>query len=225
MNTRKPPGAGGSAAPPRRFPLLPIVFVVVAGLLVAAVLLTGGNDEFDPDPDAPDEFGAPTVTGEPLPAFPNPAPTSPVSDPAFGASIPAVTGADFAGNPVEIAADGTAKGIVFLAHWCSHCQAEVPRVTEWLAETGGVPGTEIVAVATAMDRTQNNYPPSSWLAREEWPAPTLTDDASGSVHQAFGGGGFPYWVFVDSQGRVVARTAGELDVATLQTLLTAAAAG
>lgn len=209
--------------PKRKFPVLPVVFVLIAGLLVAAVVLTGGSGELDADPDAPDEFGAPEVNGEALAAYPNPPPAAPAADPAFGASIPTVTGSDFDGTAVEIVGDGTAKGIVFLAHWCSHCRAEVPKVTEWLADTGGVAGTEIVSVATAMSRTEANFPASKWLEREEWPAPVIADDEDGSVHRAFGGGGFPYWVFVNAQGQVVARTAGQLDTGTLEALLTAAA--
>lgn len=217
--SKKPP-----EPPKRKFPVLPVVFVLIAGLLVAAVVLTGGNDELDADPDAPDEFGTPAVDGEALVAYPNPPPAAPAADPAFGAPMPSVTGSDFGGSAVELAADGTAKGIVFLAHWCSHCRAEVPRVTEWLAETGGVAGTEIVAVATAMSRTEANFPASSWLEREEWPTPVIADDEAGSVHRAFGGGGFPYWVFVNGEGQVVARTAGQLDTGTLEALLIAAAA-
>ena len=35
--------------------------------------------------------------------------------------------------------DGKAKAIFFVAHWCPHCQAEIPRLSEWL-KTHGLPG-------------------------------------------------------------------------------------
>ena len=202
----------------RSFPVLPVVFGLVAVLLVAVVVFAGGDPALDPDPDAPDEFGAPTVDGASLPIF-----TTTATDAAIGAQIPTVTGTDLDGEPITIGPDGTAKGIVFLAHWCGHCQAEVPRVTEWLTDTGGIDGVEIVSVATAMDRAAPNFPPSSWLEREEWSVPVLADDEAQTVHGAFGNGGFPYWVFVDADGNVVARTEGELAIDTLSQLLTLAA--
>ena len=36
---------------------------------------------------------------------------------------------------------------MFLAHWCPHCQAEVPRLVE-LAEQGAFDGVDVTAVAT-----------------------------------------------------------------------------
>ena len=38
----------------------------------------------------------------------------------------------FDGTPVEIAPDGKAKLVVFLAHWCPHCRAEV-QTPNWPA--------------------------------------------------------------------------------------------
>ena len=44
-------------------------------------------------------------------------------DPAVGMTIPTVTGTDFDGNDITITGDdGKAKVIVFVAHWCPHCQ-------------------------------------------------------------------------------------------------------
>jgi hypothetical protein len=74
-----------------------------------------------------------------------------------------------------------------------------------------------------MDETRGNYPPWSWLDREGWTSPVLVDDAFGSVMGAFGGRGFPYWVFFDGDGNVVARAEGELGVDTVSQLLELAA--
>lgn len=206
---RKP--AQASSAPKRNFPTTAVVFVAIAALLVVAIVMTGGEDS---NPNAP-EFGQPQLVGESLPFFNNPA-----NDQARGQVAPEVIGTDFADTPVEIRHDGTPKAVVFLAHWCPHCQAEVPRVTDWLAETGGVPGVEIVSVATAMDSTRANFPASAWLADERWPASVIRDDDANSVLANYGNGGFPYWVFLNGDGTVFARSAGELEITALEGVLT-----
>ena len=156
------------------------------------------------------EVGTPSVTGTLLAPLLNQRP-----DPAIGVQIPSVTGADFEGNAVSIGPDDGAQAIVFLAHWCSHCQAEVPAVQEWI-DAGATPdGVRLVSVATAMDDTRPNYPPSAWLDREGWTPPIVVDDEAQSVMQAFGGTAFPFWVFVSEDGTVAARAAGELGVETL----------
>jgi thiol-disulfide isomerase/thioredoxin len=157
------------------------------------------------------EAGRPAVDGEALAPYARSG-----EDPATGAVAPIVSGADFDGRAVAIEHDGTPRAILFLAHWCSHCRAEVPRVTEWLQQTGGVEGVDLVSVVTATSTDAANYPPSSWLEQEAWPVPVILDDAQGSVHAAYGAGGFPYWVFLDGDGAVVFRSEGELTIAELE---------
>ena len=83
----------------------------------------------------------------------------PSGDAAVGLTIPTVGGSDFAGQPVSIALDGKPKVILFLAHWCGHCQAEVPVVQDWI-EAGGAPDdVEIISVAAGIDPSLPNYPP------------------------------------------------------------------
>lgn len=215
-STQKKPTAQSDTK--RKFPVLPVVFVGVAVLLLAAMFLPGGSTA-----DAGEQTGDPVITGESLPAFPNPPPFSPEVDPAFGMVAPEVVGQDFEDNTVAIEHDGTPKAVVFLAHWCPHCQAEVPRVTQWLEETGGIEGVDVISVSSAVDDRSTNYPPSAWLEEENWPMPVIRDDANSSVIRSYGNGGFPYWVFLDGEGRVVARTAGELQISQLEALLGALA--
>ena len=182
---------------------------VVVLLLIAAVLFA--NEEVGA------EYGTPVIEGQGLPLMP---PQSPVDETANGFIAPTVIGEDFDDNTVEIDnADGKAKGIVFLAHWCGHCQAEVPRVQAWLDTTGGVPGVDLYSVATAMNSGQGNFPPSDWLARENWSIPVIRDDQDNSVLAAYGSGGFPYWVFTNADGTVALRTAGELTIVQLEDIL------
>ena len=103
--------------------------------------------------------------------------------------------------------------IVFLAHWCPHCQAEVPRVTEWLGERTLPASVDLISVSTSVSPEQPNFPPSSWLSREGWPLPVIADD--GTAAQAYGLASFPYWVFVDAEGLVLQRIGGELTTDTL----------
>jgi len=194
-------------------PVLGIVFGAVGILLVVAIVFSGsaptGNTQ---------EYGEPVISGAVLPAMPAGA-AQPGDDPAIGLMAPEVTGTDFSGKTVEIKNDGTPKAVLFLAHWCPHCQAEVPRVQAWLSDTGGVKGVDIISVTTASNSNQNNWPPSEWLKREDWTSPVIRDDRKSSVYNAYGAGGFPYWVFLNSDGTVALRTSGEMETATLQGIL------
>jgi thiol-disulfide isomerase/thioredoxin len=111
---------------------------------------------------------------------------------------------------VSVTPGGTPTIVLFLAHWCSHCQAEVPRLTDWV-ETNGMPvGMELISVATSSTPSQGNFPPSVWLEREEFPFPVIYDDEDSTAAVAYGLSAFPYWVVLDSDGRVVQRFTGEL---------------
>ena len=185
-----------------------IIIGVVGGLvvllLVAAVMF--GNEEIGA------EYGSPELSGTSLPPFPN---EVSVDTSAEGLAAPEVFGVDYGGNEVAITDDGVAKGIVFLAHWCQFCQREVPGVQEWLDNGGGVEGVDLYSVSTAVNSGRPNYPPSEWLDSEGWTVPIILDDQSGSVHRAYGGGGFPYWVFLNADGTVALRTAGNLTIEQL----------
>ena len=107
-------------------------------------------------------------------------------------------------------ADGTVRLIGFFAHWCPHCQREVPRVSRWLEENGVPAEIEILAVSTAVREGTPNYPPSEWFIKERWPTDIFVDNQDNDLAAAYGLAGFPYWVLVDATGRVVHRSSGEL---------------
>ena len=186
--------------------LLPTIAVAVVLLAaVAAVFLTnstnGGSSDLPsdlPSASVPVDAG-PVITGASLPAF-----QSPTSDPAVGTAIPEVTAPG-----ASITVDGTAKVLLFLAHWCPHCQAEVPVVQDWV-DGGNLPAdVQLVSVSTAIDPSRPNYPPDEWLDREGWTAPVIVDEA-GTVADAYGLSAFPFWVFVNADGTVAGRLTGEL---------------
>ncbi|HEX6254847.1 MAG TPA: TlpA disulfide reductase family protein [Euzebyales bacterium] len=145
-----------------------------------------------------------TASGEALPPL-----AQGGSDPAVGSDAPELTGQTLDGESMTIEpGDGTPKAIAFLAHWCPHCQREVPTVTQWV-EDGGLPeGVELVGVTTGIDRNRPNFPPQDWLEREEWPAETMVD-GNNTAAQAYGLTNYPYWVLVDGDGQVVLRWSGE----------------
>jgi thiol-disulfide isomerase/thioredoxin len=162
----------------------------------------------------------PTISGTELPRFEGPT----AADAAVGLPAPEVSGSDFNGTPVEIAADGRPKVVIFLAHWCPHCQAAVPLIQSWVS-AGGVPdGVDLISVPTGIDPSQPNYPPDAWLQREGWTVPTLVDP-SNTVASAYGLAAYPFWVFVGPDGAVVQRAVGEMPIADLEARISSLTGG
>jgi thiol-disulfide isomerase/thioredoxin len=181
-----------------------VALVVVGGIVLAALaalLLTSG------DAAIPEPASAPVaITGSSLPPLAESGP-----DPAVGMRLPTIQGVGLDGEPLTIGPDGRAKAIVVLAHWCSHCQAELPRLQAWLAQHDLPANVEVVAVSTSIDPARPNYPPSDWLERAGWTHPVLTDDANSTALRGLGLNAFPGWVFVAADGAVQLRLTGELD--------------
>jgi thiol-disulfide isomerase/thioredoxin len=148
-----------------------------------------------------------SASGEALPEYPQGA--APEADPAVGSMAPEFSGETFDGEAVTITpGDGTPKAISFLAHWCPHCQREMPTVVDWV-ENGGLPeGVELIGVASDIDRNRPNFPPDTWFENEGWPGSNVVDGDS-AVAQSYGRSGYPFWVLVDGDGNVVQRWSGE----------------
>ncbi|HEX5615983.1 MAG TPA: TlpA disulfide reductase family protein [Acidimicrobiia bacterium] len=212
-------------------PLFPIAVTVVVVLLLAVLVISaiGGDDTSTPSADGGDDdvaqTRAVTVAGTPLLQYGS----QPIDeDDAVGVEAPTISGEDFDGDPVAIEADGRPKAVAFLAHWCGHCRAEVPRLAAWLDDHDVPDAIDLVLVPTSTSSAQPNYPPSAWLADAGLgDVPTLVDDDRSAAHVAFGGGGFPYWVLLDADHRVVARMSGEFpdDPDVYTTMFDALAAG
>ena len=196
------------------------VVVIVAG--VVAITFTSSGD----DPDSASattvaaQLGKVTVTGEPLPQGEAP------DDPDVGAKVPTISGADYTGKPVSIepGTDGPMM-IVVMAHWCPHCNAEVPKLVEW-QQSGKVPaGLQVVGISTAVRDNAPNYPPGSWIADTmKWPWPVIADDEEQTAAIAVGTTGYPFVMFVDAKGSLMFRVAAELSIADIQQLADQAAA-
>ena len=144
------------------------------------------------------------VTGEAL---------SPLEDPnndaAVGTAAPVVTGATFDGTEVSIGGptDGPTM-LVFLAHWCPHCNDEIPEILA-LRDRGDLPDNlNIIGVSTAVRSDRDNFPPSSWVVEKNWAWPMLADTADSEAVQLYGGTGFPFTVMLNAEGTVKARKSG-----------------
>lgn len=142
------------------------------------------------------------------------------ADAAVGRSMPALRGSTLAGASLAIPTDdGRAKVLIFLAHWCGHCQAEVPRVQAWIDAGSAPSNVDLYAISTSADAQRPNYPPAAWLARERWSVPTIADDGAGTLARAAGLGAFPFFVFVDADGTVARRTVGQLSISEIEAIL------
>jgi thiol-disulfide isomerase/thioredoxin len=190
--------------------------VVGLGLIVALA----ASIATEPEIDASIGFGEPTVEGDTLPVY-----ASGTQDVAIGFTAPTVTGADWNGNPVSIEPDGTPKIVLFLAHWCSHCQVEVPVVQEWI-DAGNLPDdVELISVATSTDRLRPNWPPQDWLEEEGWTSPVIMDDQIGTVAANYGMSGTPFYVVLDGENKNLGRLSGEIGVQGLNALVSIAQTG
>jgi thiol-disulfide isomerase/thioredoxin len=193
-----------------------VAVVVVLGLAAIAVLATQRDSAFDDEIEATAEV---EISGESLDAMPDGVTlTTPDVDAAIGQEAPELIGTNFQGEEVAITADGRPKAVYFMAHWCSHCQAELPALKE-LMDTGGLPdGVDVYTVSTAIDETLPNFPPYLWFDEEEFEGPVLRDDADSSAYVSYGGGGLPYAVYLDADNRVISRSSGELPSETISAL-------
>jgi thiol-disulfide isomerase/thioredoxin len=195
--------------------------VVVASAIVVAVLAGGGGN----DAKATNfETGSVEVTGTPLPSYDS----TQNPDPAVGEKIPTLQGTSvFDGEPVTIgpdSGDGKPQAIAFVAHWCPHCQREVPLLVS-LAKQGVFDGVHVTAVATGTNAAADNYPPSSWLKNVDWPFSVMADSKTGTAAQAFGLSAYPYFVLVNPDGTVAARGTGELPASQIEADIDALKAG
>ncbi|MET0920624.1 MAG: TlpA disulfide reductase family protein [Acidimicrobiia bacterium] len=193
--------------------VLVLIVVVAGGIAVAS---GGGSDDSSSASAAKQEFATVTVEGTPLPKYPGQG----QADPAVGDTAPTLVGESFDKSPITIKATGKPQVVVFLAHWCPHCQAEVPRLVA-AAKAGDLAGIDVSAVTTSTSPEAGNYPPSAWLAREKWPFPVMVDSKTGTAGQAYGLTSFPYFVFLDGNGAVLGRSTGEAAPAALKAIFNA----
>lgn len=202
---------------------------IAALLALSACGSSDGAATQDPVTDASTDADAPTsetsetspslvVDGAALPSLDDSA-----VDPAVGTAAPVVNGQSFDGTEVVIG--GTTEGptmLVFLAHWCPHCNDEIPELLA-LDGAGDLPADlDVVGISTAVDADGDNYPPSEWIVDKDWNWPVLADTATSEAFQTYGGSGFPYTVMLDANGDVLARKSGSSSAAVINSWIEAA---
>jgi thiol-disulfide isomerase/thioredoxin len=225
----------------RTFAIVGGVVLVILVVLGIALLASGDGDDAesestvpagesaedgDAEADAGGSQGGETrpvsVTGDPLPPF-----ESPDGDPAVGMAAPVLDGESFDGTALTIGDPDENDGptmVVFLAHWCPHCNAEIPELIE-LDERGDLPDDlAVVGVSTAVNPDGDNYPPSEWIAERGWPFPIMVDSPELTALNAYGGTGFPFTVLLDENGVVIARKSGSSSADQIQAWIDAALA-
>jgi cytochrome c biogenesis protein CcmG/thiol:disulfide interchange protein DsbE len=172
-------------------------------------------------PDIPESYldgvGAVDVGGDSLPPL-----EDEIADAAVGMTAPTLVGLDLDGDPIRVdaAVDGPAM-LVFVAHWCPHCNAELPKLNE-LHDAGALPADlDVVAISTAVAPDRPNWPPDEWLNDTmAWTYPAMLDaiDLERETFvaaEAYGVNSFPFVVLVDGDGKVVTRWAGEREPAEI----------
>ena len=197
-----------------------IAAVAVIALGITAVLLTRSSDSSSQKVSvgaSTIEMGRIAVEGTALAAMPD----GGAIDPAIGAVAPIIRGQGFDGTACEIVPGSGPMLVMFVAHWCPHCQREVPLVAKWL-KNADLAGVTVKAIATGTNPDLPNYPPSAWLAGEQWTVPTLADDATTTAATAYGLTSFPYFVALDAAGHVVRRASGEITEGQFNELATLA---
>jgi len=137
------------------------------------------------------------------------------ADPAVGNPAPVLVGLGYDGRTIRLdpAADGPTM-VVFLAHWCPHCNDEIPVLLK-LRDDNRIPDeVNVIAVSTAVTPGQPNFPPDEWLDDKDWTYPAIADGVdlerdTWIAADAYGVSGFPFVVLVDAAGNVAARWSGE----------------
>ena len=156
------------------------VVLVVVGIAGAVALGTsGGSSDTTTDTVVtvpggvqPAEYQKVSSTGGLLAPLPESG-----ADTETGKSVAVLKGYDLQGRPVTIdpAGEGKATMVVFLAHWCPHCNREIPVLNKW-RESGEVPtGLRVVGITTGSKADQANWPPSKWMTAMKWPFEVMAD--------------------------------------------------
>jgi thiol-disulfide isomerase/thioredoxin len=159
-------------------------------------------------PDNAPQFAEVSVSGVPLPSMPS----EPVADPAIGMAAPGLSGVSFDGSKVSYTPGSRPTLLVFFAHWCSHCNNELPRLRAWFDSGRAPEGLDVIGISSVADKTRPNFPPSKWaISTMRWPWPVLVDSERYDALATYGANSFPAMVLVDANGKIVERRSGELD--------------
>ncbi|MEO6866837.1 MAG: TlpA disulfide reductase family protein [Gaiellales bacterium] len=206
------PGAAGQAGRsdgPKGPPVFWIVVVLVIIAGVVAIVVTSPTETtktaVSAAADAP-VYGDIDINGKDLPGY------TQGTDAAEGKPVPAITGRGMKNQTTELVEKGEPTVIMVMAHWCPHCNVELPKVLDWSKKEGKTKGVRLVALSTAAQKGQADFPPGEWLAKEGWKFDVIFDDEADSASETLGVKGYPFVIFVDKDGKVSKRASGEMPI-------------
>jgi thiol-disulfide isomerase/thioredoxin len=151
---------------------------------------------------------APSVPPGSLPVFEQGQP-----DAALGMVLGEVDGVEYYTETELVIdpADGTARAWLIWAHWCPHCQRELPPLSDWYTENADLyPNVELISVTSSIDPTRGN-PLEPYLDDLQLPFPAILDPDLALAEQ-FGLSAYPFWVFTAPDGTTLLRIAGFLEI-------------
>jgi len=190
-------------------------FIIVGAIvLVVGFAVAIGVSLVDEPLDGNLPEGETTVSGEVLPEY---AGENDINV-SVGLEAPTFSGPNQNSEIISLEKNGKSKILLFLAHWCPHCQAEVPVVQEYINTFDLPPDVELIGILTSIDRARDNYPPHDWLVKEGW-TETQIYDLDREIGTSYGLNAFPYWVTLDKDLKVVNRVTGKLTADQITVLI------
>ena len=184
-------------------------------VLFGLVVWMASSIALETPPDPTIGFGTVTIEGDALLVVQD----VNQGDPAVGFTAPSVSGADWNGVPASITADGRPKVVIFLAHWCPHCQAEVPDIQAWLDAGNAPDDVDLYAVTILSDPLRPEWPPQEWLESEGWSVQTIMDDEAQSVARVYGALGTPFYLVLDGSNTNLLRRSGRQGIGALEAMI------
>ena len=137
-------------------------------------------------------------------------------DSAVGLPAPLATGTGPDGTTVTIGLP--LQAVMFMAHWCPACQAELPELVEQMRTGLKAEGVELIIVTTFSDGDAGSDR-ASWLAAEGWQGRALLDGPQSTSATLYGVSAVPTLVLIDADGLIRLRKVGRTDPGQLQELL------
>ena len=135
---------------------------------------------------------------------------------AEGTPVPAFSAPGLVGGAVDWSGyEGSPAVLAIWASWCTHCQAELPRLASVMES---YPTVKLLSITTYVGERPGPSP-AQFMKDAGLTFPVALDDANHTLANAFGIQGFPTIYFVNSDGAIMRVLDGEVDDATLRTLI------
>lgn len=129
-----------------------------------------------------------------------------------GQPAPSISGQDmYTGRQVSLQEmKGKPTLVTAWAHWCPHCQKELPIIQQLSKEEAGNFNFLTVSTSAGSQPASAQYAtPATLMQTQGITMPSLRDDGTKGA-QALGVEGFPTLLMVDENGIVVGKASGEL---------------